>query len=173
MKLENEISMMYKYDENNKTIYLIKDNNVDEVIEDNFPSRPVVSPSGNYISYIAPNEWETIGKLFLFNLKTGEKKLFIDPFDGNLVPKSVIWINDNKLAVIVGQGYGTVAVGGNVMILNLNNNQTKYITNYPSKIQVTEMNLVNKNTIHIKGIEYTDEDFIASISFSDVIEIDF
>lgn len=165
------INMNFKYDKVSKAIYLVKDNGKLELVEDNSPSKPVVSLTGDKIVYISPDEWESLSKLVLIDLNNSEKKILIDPTDAQLIPKSVIWVDDNELAIILGYGYGTVAVGGNVMLFNINDNTTKYVTNYPAEIQVTQMQLTEKNVMQIKGIEYTDKNFIYFQEFVDIIKL--
>ncbi|WP_339317352.1 DUF4652 domain-containing protein [Oceanobacillus sp. FSL W7-1304] len=142
-----------------------------KVIENNFPSKPILSPSNDKIAYISPDEWETISKLYLFNLKNGKKRLLIDPIDGESIPKEILWINNSTLAIIMGYGYGTVAVGGNVMLFDIIKNKTKYLTKYTPEIQATQILLAEKNVLQIKGIEYIDENFVSTREFLDVMKI--
>lgn len=163
--------MWYKYDDVERVIYLVNDKGELDVLEDNFPSEPILSASGDKIAYISPDEWECISKVFLFNLKNGKEKILIDPIDDQSIPKNLVWLNDNELVVIIGHAYGTVAVGGNVIILNINKNTTKYITSYPPEIQATKINLLKEDILQIEGIEYIDENFVSSQKFVDKINM--
>lgn len=148
------------YDNEKKAVYVeLKDSNL-ELIDDNNPSKPVISPDGKFAVYISPYEWEEKGNLYLLNLINYSKKKIYEPTDDTLVPKAVTWINNNKLALILGYAYGTIAVGGNVYTYDLDTKKLKQITDFESNIQFTNLEM-SDNVLELKGIKYTDSNFIS------------
>lgn len=163
--------MKYFYDKENRKIFVIEKNESMKLLEDNFPSEPKVSPNKSKICYISPNEWECIAKLFLFNLISGEKVTLINPQQDELVPKAAEWVSDYEIAILMGNAYGTVSVGGNVMLYDLATNTTKFITDYSPAVQVTSIKMINAKQMLLKGIEYIDKNFMESITFKQTISI--
>lgn len=158
--------MKLKYDYDEQIIYVESEDGTREVIEDDFPSEPVISPDHSKAVYISPFEWECIGKLYLFDLIAAEKKVLIDPVDDTNVPKEVIWISDDKLAVIMGFGHGTVSIGGNVFVYDISTGDIEKLTDYDQKIQITGINLRDKK-LQLEGIKYTDEHFLEFEKFTE------
>lgn len=68
----------------------------------------------------------------------------------------MIWLNNKTIAVIIGFGYGTVSIGGNVFTYNIESNEQKQITDYLSEIQITKIELID-NKLILKGIKYVDD----------------
>lgn len=162
--------MKIKYDDDDRVIKLIKDDE-EILIEDNFPSEPKLSPDNDCFVYIAPSEWETIGKLYLYNINNEEKHTLIDPENDTSIPKSVIWLADNRVAVIMGFGMGTVSVGGNVYSYDLETKKLEPITHYPDYIQITDMQIKETGALVLKGIKYTDEQYSIFEDFIDTVSI--
>lgn len=159
-----------EYDNDNQIIYLTKKNGVKEILESDFPSKPVISPDGSKAAYISPLEWECIGNLYILDLSTGEKKTLIAPEDDLSVPKEVIWIDKENLAVILGFGMGTVAIGGNVFTYNIISNSLTEITSHESHIQIVNMNL-NNDSLRLEGIKYIDEEYVEFEKFEETITL--
>lgn len=159
-----------EYDNDNQVIYLIKKNGIKEILENDFPSEPVISPDGSKAAYISPLEWECIGNLYMLDLNTGEKKTLLAPEDDLSVPKEVIWIDKENLAVILGFGMGTVAIGGNVFIYNIISNSLTEITRHDSHIQIVNMNL-NNDRLYLEGIKYIDEEYVEFEKFEEFIKL--
>lgn len=145
-----------EYDYNNRILYQIKPSGEKMVLSDDFPSKPYKSPNGKYVSYISPFEWECLGSLYLIDLETGEKSTLIAPDKNSNIPKAIAWLDDYNLAVIIGFGYGTVAIGGNIFILSLTDNRLSKLTNYKMNVQVTNIKK-DGPFLKFKGIKYTDE----------------
>lgn len=148
-------NLEYNYDE--RTIYVINENQAKKILDDNFPSEPKISPNGKKAIFISPLEWECLGSLYLFDLTTGEKKELIEPDENSNIPKEAIWLDDKRIAVIIGYGYGTVAIGGDIFIYNIESGDMYSVTQYEKfKKQVTELK-VKGDTLVFKGIEYVDD----------------
>ncbi|HDR7414414.1 TPA: DUF4652 domain-containing protein [Bacillus toyonensis] len=152
-------------------LYNRTDNQIDLIyngfkksLTNSIASNPIKSPDGTRVVYMAPFEWEALTKLFMFNLQTGENVELIGPLDANsiptqngpYVPKDVIWINNNILAVIIGYAYGTVSEGGNIFIYYLDEKRLDKITSFDSKTQATKL-IYEDNTLKFEGIQYIDD----------------
>lgn len=150
--------MNLKYDSDEQIIYVVKADGSKEVLEAEFPSEPVTSPDKTKAAYISPLEWECLGSLYLYDLLTGENKELIKPDDKHYIPKKVIWLDNHNLAVIIGFGYGTVAIGGNVFVYNLDTGQKKPLTKYDERTQVTDI-VLKDDVLELEGIKYIDDNF--------------
>ncbi|MBZ6485053.1 DUF4652 domain-containing protein [Priestia aryabhattai] len=150
--------MKLEYDYDEQIIYIEKTDGTKEILEDNFPSEPIISPDETRAVYITPLEWETLGSLYLFDLLSGEKTLLIGPDESSNIPKGVKWIDNHTLAVIIGFGHGTIAIGGNVFTYNIETREVIRVTDYDSSIQITRINIdQGKKKAHLEGIRYVDK----------------
>lgn len=147
-----------KYDESNEVLIQIDPAGNKNVIAENFPSRPEFSPNNKKAIYISPLEWECPGSLYLYNLENGYITELVSPDENQNIPKYAIWIDDNTIALIIGFGWGTVSIGGNVFTYNIHSNELKPITHYPSEIQITKL-MLNNEVLDLKGIKYIDDNF--------------
>lgn len=99
---EKVILLGLKYNQITKEIIFIYPNGKEKIIENNFASKPVYSPSGKQVAFISPLEWETIGKIYNFDLNTQEKTMLAEFDDEKLAPKDVVWLDEENLVVILG-----------------------------------------------------------------------
>ena len=159
-----------KYDEVNESIIEIAPNGKTEVISDEFPSRPIISPNNLYSSYIAPLEWEVPGNLYVYDLKNGENRVCIEPDSHGNTPKFVQWLNNEVLLVLIGFAHGTVSIGGNLFKYHIIKDELTQITDYPSEIQVTKIKLTDDFVI-LSGIKYIDDILNEFESFEEKIDI--
>jgi len=145
------------YDELKNEIIQIDPNGKSTTIANDYPSEPVFSPNEQKAIYISPLEWECPGSLYLYNLENGYIEEIISPTAEVMsdIPKYAIWLDDNNIGVIIGFSMGTVAVGGNVFIYNIENKSLQQVTNYPSEIQVTQI-IKHEDYLELQGIQYTD-----------------
>lgn len=147
------------YDPKERKIYHESKNLTKKIIDGNHPSEPVISPNNNFTVYISPFEWEEMGSIYLLDLENMSKEKIYEPKDNNLNPKYLTWINNEKLAVVLGYAYGTVAVGGNVFSLDISTKELTQLTHFPNEIQITSISMEN-NILNLSGIKYTDSEFI-------------
>lgn len=143
-----------KYDYEKNNIYEIRPNGSLHTLTDDFPSLPQKSPNGKKAIYISPLEWECYGSLYMYNLENGAVEVLIEP-ENRYIPKDAVWLDNDTVAVIIGFGDGTVAVGGNIYILNIESKNKKSLTEYPAKIQITKLEVTESKLLY-KGIEYID-----------------
>lgn len=106
---------------------------------------------------------EGIGKIYVKDLSTGDKwSLEISQNEESNSPKFIEWIDDENILVIVGPGYGTVGVGGNLYKLNVNTAAIEdvYVTG-SLKEQVVSVKKVD-NKLEMQLLIYDDDDLIKS-----------
>ncbi|MFS1519446.1 DUF4652 domain-containing protein [Bacillus sp. SCS-151] len=159
-----------EYDETRNEILQIDPDGKKTVITDDSPSIPIISPNGKKAVYISPLEWERLGSLHLYDLENGTIANIIEPDIDQNIPKYALWIDDDNIAVIIGFGDGTVAVGGNVFIYNITDHILKQITDYSKEIQITNIKMINE-TLSLKGIKYIDDIFAEFKEFEDTISL--
>lgn len=145
-----------RYDGLKNEIIEIDHNGNSDVIANDFPTEPIFSPNNKKAIFIDPLEWEVLGSLYLYNLEDGTLNKIIQPDSDKNIPKYADWIDDQNIAVVIGLGLGTVAVGGDVYIYNIPNDSLKPKTDYTPKVQITKI-IINNETLELSGIEYTDE----------------
>lgn len=151
--------MKVKYDYDEQIIYIDKEGGSKEILADDFPSEPLTSPDGTKVVYISPLEWETLGKLYMYDLLSEEQSILLEADEKQNIPKVVKWINDHKLFVIIGYAYGTVAIGGNLFMYDLDTEELKQLTHYDMKTQIIDVNIdSSKERVLLQGIQYTDEE---------------
>ena len=169
---KKEKMRMYKleYNFDERTIYKVYDTGEKEATAFEFPSEPVVSPNGKHTVFIDPLEWETLGELYIFDNTIGGFETLINP-ENDLTPKYVKWVDDNTLAVIIGFGYGTVQIGGNLYTYNIKTKEKKQITDFERHIQITSFDVLEGNQLKCKGIKYTDDLLNQFIEFEEVISL--
>lgn len=164
------MTMNLKYDGDEQILYVQKVDGSLELVEADSPSEPVLSADQTKAVYIAPLAWECLGSLYLYDLLTGEKKECIQPDDKDYSPKKVIWLDDRNMAVLIGLGLGTVAIGGNVFVYDVETRQKKALTDYDLQTQVT--NFVWKdNLLYLEGIHYVDDTYHAFEQFKKQIKL--
>jgi hypothetical protein len=147
------------YDEVKEVLYQIDPEGKKTILADDFPSIPEFSPDNTKAIYISPLEWECPGSLYLYNLETGYITELVAPDDELNIPKYAKWIDNTNIALIIGYGWGTISVGGNLFTYNLDNNQLRQITHHSGEIQITKIEIA-ENSLNLKGIEFTDENYI-------------
>lgn len=104
---------------------------------------------------------EGVGKIFVKELSTGEKwALEIVPGEEQNTPKSIEWIDDDNIVSIIGLGYGTVSVGGDLYKINVKTGEVVSIYNTGShKKQVISVKK-NNNKLELQILVYDDEELI-------------
>ncbi|MGG0463269.1 DUF4652 domain-containing protein [Priestia aryabhattai] len=146
-----------KYDSKSETVQLIYPNGKTETLSDNAPTEPLKSADNKKAVYISPLEWEERGSLYLVNLETGKKEVLVEPdLMIDHIPKNVIWCNNDYVFTIIGYRHGTVAVGGNIYLVNVRTKERKPITTYDPYVQVTDI-FIKDDFLSYKGIRYIDD----------------
>lgn len=152
-------------------IFYKNENGVGFEVEKNSATEPIISPDKSKIIYLSPYGWEIKSSLFLYDLKNNKKRNLISPNDKDYIPKKALWVSENLIVVIIGYAYGTIALGGNVYLYNLEEDSLKPITNYEESIRITEMFLTEGKKLHLKGIRYLDSQFMENESYDTVLKL--
>jgi hypothetical protein len=115
---------------------------------------------------------EGIGKIYVKDLETVEKwSLDIVQGEEQNSPKFVEWLDDENVAVVVGLGYGTIAVGGDLYKLNVKTCEVEKIYNAnTANQQVTSVKKVN-DKLELQLLVYDDDDFIKSHTEKKIIDL--
>ncbi|WP_240528073.1 DUF4652 domain-containing protein [Bacillus cereus] len=166
---ENQAMYKLEYDYDNRIIYKTS-NEKKEKMNFEFPSEPIVSPDGQNTVFIDPLEWECLGSLYVFNNIIGEFTTLIEP-ENNYIPKYVKWLNHESLAVIIGYGFGTVSIGGNIYTYNVTDHEKTQITHFDSNVQITSFDIIDNHKIKCKGIKYIDDIQNQFIEFEEVVQL--
>ncbi|WP_052144898.1 DUF4652 domain-containing protein [Halalkalibacter okhensis] len=157
---------------NSKTeqVEIVYPNGKTEVLAEDSPTEPKKSPDNKKAVYISPFEWEERGSLYLVDLKNGDQNVLVAP-KRDYTPKNVIWQDDSRVLVIIGYGYGTVLVGGNIFSVNIETKEKVQITQYDGHIQILDLEIEN-GVLHYSGIKYKDEELNESEVYSNNISLD-
>ncbi len=158
--LEEDSTVFHR--ETRKKELTVIDGDKEIVINDNYPSEPVISPDKSNLVYISPYEWETLGELYLYNSRNNSNELIldIDSMPQQNTVKQVKWINNDYLLAIVGYGMGTVSVGGNVYLIEVETTET-------------EVFYTTEESQEVKNIEITGDKILFEIADFDEQYMDY
>lgn len=103
---------------------------------------------------------EGVAKIFIKDSTGKAWELAISDSTKQTTPMYVDFIDDDNLVVIIGNAFGTVALGGNLYILNVNTGKTALLLDTKdSKVQVTKASKVSGGIKYTKAV-YDDENMI-------------
>ncbi len=130
-----------------------------EVLSEDMPSEPIISPNGKKLAFIAPKQWETVGSIFLYNYETNSlnELLKADQIEDQTSPKDILWYNDDYLLAIIGYAYGTVSVGGDLYLVDINTGNPGRVLGLTEYQEVKSIRL-DDEYIHLEIAEF-DENF--------------
>ncbi|MFP8783152.1 DUF4652 domain-containing protein [Planococcus plakortidis] len=159
--------MGIQYNQIAREIIYTYPNGKEEIVDNDFASKPVYSPNGKQVIFISPLEWETIGKIYRYDLDTHKKSILVEFNDEKLVPKDVVWLDEGNLAVILGMAFGTISIGGDIYTYNIETEKFKRVTEVEHHVQYTSLEVdASSDVLIAKGIEYTDENFTQYLEFT-------
>lgn len=77
---------------------------------DEYPSSPAISPDQRRMAYIAPYEFEMAGEVYLYTAGDREGTVLLgrDSIPDKQTPYRLMWMDEAKLAVLLGYQYGTI-----------------------------------------------------------------
>lgn len=104
---------------------------------------------------------EGIGKVYVKNSSSQENWYLELAASGKQISPKVDleWIDNENIAVIVGLGYGTVSMGGNLYKINVNTGKTEVLYDTKSeKKQVISLKKVH-NKLELNILVYDDDNF--------------
>lgn len=131
IKLTGDKLVIYREQESGlyKPSITVKSGQKVTILNNNYPSLPVVSPDKNKIAYISPAEWEDLGKVFIYNAVTGQNELAMGRkiIPDQKTPKVLAWLDNRYLLCIIGYAYGTITVGGDLYLLDTSSKKLSLI----------------------------------------------
>ncbi len=145
--LKSEVQILSN---DNWTPHIIKSNEEYYLITsqregDNFTSRPVVSPDEKNIAFLTPYEFETISNVSIFSTTdmTNKNITYLD-YSQDMSFKSVNFLDNENLLVVIGAAYGTISWGGELYLLNINTEELTLIREVANdNEQIIEAKLVD------------------------------
>jgi len=108
----------------------------------------------------ASEEGEAV--LVVQNLETNEATIFRlkNNENGQYTPKQLVWIDENRLLIIIGYAYGTVTTGGKLYELNVKDNVvTPVIEDLTEKEEITSIKVNKDGTFTYQKHVYETDDF--------------
>ncbi|GMQ61325.1 DUF4652 domain-containing protein [Vallitalea maricola] len=149
--INEDISLVYG---ESKTIYIKEDNEYIEVSK-TLCSYPKIAPNESAIVFVT-GEPDYPGELYLYDLKNHEKTMLLGNDEGSNTPKDVEWLDNKRLLVIRGFGHGTVRLGGEICIYNI---ETKEVTPLLVPDELSEYRSINKkdDTFEVEHATWEDE----------------
>ncbi|WP_432662063.1 DUF4652 domain-containing protein [Wukongibacter baidiensis] len=179
---DKEVTLYYhKIQNNNIAKYnsdplIIKKDDKLELIALASTSIPDISPNKRRIAYITPYEWEAIGELYIYDMDIEEedpkKSIKVikreDIGDQNTV-KVAKWLDDRYILTVVGFGYGTVTLGGDLYLYDIENKTLDLILEAGSfdktlpkeRLEIVDFNIIDDD-ISIRVAKH-DENYMEYI----------
>ncbi|WP_242144682.1 MULTISPECIES: DUF4652 domain-containing protein [unclassified Bacillus cereus group] len=152
-----EVMYKLRYKRSDNQIELVTEQGRRKNLTNCISSKPKTSPGGLKAIYLAPFEWETLCSLYLVDLCTGKKQRIIGPVDEKYIPKDAVWISDTKIALIIGDVYGTISDGGDVYVYNFIDDQLCKLTSWNQWKQAVKLEYI-EGTLYYEYIEYIGDD---------------
>ncbi|MCY6483451.1 DUF4652 domain-containing protein [Clostridium aestuarii] len=115
---------------------------------------------------------EGIGKIYVKNIKNGEKWSIqvMDEAQQN-TPKSLIWLDDENIVSIVGLGYGTVSLGGDLYKINVKTGEALCLYDTKSSKKEVISAKKDKDKLELEVLVYDDEEYISTHTENKVINL--
>ena len=133
----------------------------EKVLSSDPASEPKISPSGRFLSYIAPYGFEGIGELYLYDHFENKLETIVDTSDLSVehTIEDFWWLDEDTIIFIERYAYGSMSIGGDLYKVNLEDNETsKVFSPEEPRRQVKDIEL-KEEEITMKIAEF-DEDYI-------------
>ncbi|MBF8436423.1 DUF4652 domain-containing protein [Halanaerobiaceae bacterium Z-7014] len=130
-----------------------------ETLSEEMPSEPIISPAGNKLAFIAPFQWETVGSIYIYDYESNSlnELLSADQIEAQNSPKGIWWYNDDYLLAIIGYAYGTVSVGGDLFLVEIETGNPRRVIGLTEYQEVKSISL-DDQYIYLEIAEF-DENF--------------
>ncbi|MDR4986089.1 hypothetical protein CN491_18040 [Bacillus cereus] len=121
-----------------------------------------ISPSGDKIILNSQVLADEPGELSLYDFKTDKRTIVeVDSIkkigiSNTQTCKSVTWIDDNHLLLVIGGAAGNSNHGGDLYTYNVQTKEFKLFKERPEKISYTKV-VRNMDSFYFIGIQYTDD----------------
>jgi hypothetical protein len=161
---------------------LINNSNGNEILSNDpkygsWATLPELSPNKKNIAYVSPYEFETLGNVYVYDSEsdTYGKVVEVD-IEKQDSAKVVKWIDDDKLLIIIGFGYGTVSEGGDLYLYNRETEKLTLVKESEGNTEVIGIK-INEEIVELE-IAVFDENWInyekslEYMSLSEIYEIE-
>lgn len=132
---------------------------------DEYPSSPVISPDQRRMAYIAPYEFEMAGQVYLYTAGDREGTVLLgrDSIPGRQTPYRLMWMDEAKLAVLLGYQYGTIPSRRELLEVDVTTGAKRTILEVSERQDIREMALEpDGEGIRLVVAEY-NEDFTDAV----------
>ena len=118
----------------------------------------LTSPSGKYRMILQGiEEFESVGTIYIEEMANNYQTAFTIAYENyyQMTPKDVAWIDDHRIFVIIGMTHGTVTMGGNLYILDLENNSlNRLFDNLPVRSEISGISSIDGENFHYEQFTY-------------------
>lgn len=153
IELKDNICILY-----NENSILVKTGNIDKVLCNEYCSEPSINNNEDKLVYISPMEWEERAKLMIYDIQDNIlKEIEINEIPDQYTIKKVTWLDEKKLIMIVGFANGTVTVGGDIFIYDIDSKEYNNIYKSLDREEVKNFDLKG-DMLEIEVVTF-DEDF--------------
>ncbi|MBT2605634.1 DUF4652 domain-containing protein [Bacillus sp. ISL-53] len=128
--------------------------------------------NNNKIMFIKPYEFELQGEVYMGDLNdlNNIRKLTI-PIGSDESIKDIAWLDNDRILLIIGYNWGTVAIGGNLYKYDLHSEKLELISKFSKKIQLDTIQGISQRKILLKGIKYTDDNMNDKVDFEKEVSL--
>ncbi|GMQ56877.1 hypothetical protein AN1V17_12710 [Vallitalea sediminicola] len=151
--INDDISLVYG---ESKTIYIKVDNEYIEVCK-TLCSYPKIAPNESAMAFVT-GEPDYPGELYLYNLKNNEKTMLLGNDEGSNTPKDVEWLDNKRLLVIKGYGHGTVRLGGEICIYDIDKKEVTPLL-MPDELSEYRSIIKKDDSFEIEQATWEDDTF--------------
>lgn len=153
IKLKDNRCILY-----NENSILVRIGNNNKVLCNEYCSEPSINNNEDKLVYISPIEWEEIAKLMIYDIQDNTlKEIEISEIPDQYTIKKVTWLDEKRLIMIVGFANGTVTVGGDIFIYDIDSKEYNNI--YKSLEREEVKNFYLKDDMLEMEVVTFDEDF--------------
>ena len=134
-----------------------------KIHEGHFITSAEASPDGKHLLF-TEYEWETVGKLYVFDVEARTSKEIVYENKNDLVVYNAEWIDDESIVFTNIYSQGTVALGGKVLKYNIDREfmhfDVVFVTPPDNRLQISDV--TKKGDDFILTAHYYDEGFAES-----------
>lgn len=159
----NGSRILYKA-EHEQVLKIVLKSGEEKVICNDLPSQPSISPDGKRVAYLSPFEWEIISNVHIYDIDkdTDATVLSVQESADNknvreqTTPKSLTWLDDRYLLMVIQFAYGTVTKGGDLYVYDTQEDSLQPLTKLFRQEEITGVK-VEQDTVYLDFIEFTTE----------------
>lgn len=129
---------------------------------DAYPSKPAIAPGGQTMAYIAPHEFEMAGEVHIYRAGERQARVLLDraAFPPERSPRRLLWLDDERLAVLCGEQYGTIPTARWLFVADIRTGRMETVLELPERESIREMAPENGGTGLRLTVDIYDENFM-------------